>query len=212
MTKSPVVKSSLLLTEEADKILRSTAKIIGVSLSNIVCYVISEIFTETELTKEKIQDLKDNMKISKLVSININNILLDNIDSHNKYGLSRRIFLGLIVSEYLENNRMNLVDGVEDEGNHRIKTQIWIDSDTKKKILNYCNEYSLSINTIISLRVIKRKERIANYHSGNEKETLDTTFSQSIRNIIEERAGELSISIRFLILLIVNDFLNEKNC
>lgn len=133
MTKSPVVKSSLLLTEEADKILRSTAKIIGVSLSNIVCYVISEIFTETELTKEKIQDLKDNMKISKLVSININNILLDNIDSHNKYGLSRRIFLGLIVSEYLENNRMNLVDGVEDEGNHRIKTQIWIDSDTKKK-------------------------------------------------------------------------------
>jgi hypothetical protein len=152
------------------------------------------------------------MKISKLVSININNILLDNIDNHNKYGLSRRIFLGLIVSEYLEKNRANLVDGLEDEGDQKIKTQIWIDSDTKKKILNYCNEYSLSINTIISLRVIKRKERIANYHSGDKKETLDTTFSESIRNIIEERARELSITIRFLILLIINDFLNEKNC
>lgn len=199
---------SVLVNKEINELIDYLAKMMGTSKRNIISIALSDILN-SYITKNKMNDLQEDIHgITHAINITVNAEFKNKVNQIDRFGLSRRKFFGLLVCDYFYQKYTGYLDkdvlneGLTSYETNKVDIQITVDKAIKTKIIKYCAENAISLNSLIAHYVVNKPLIIKPFES-TDKDFLHLNFRRGVKDQIEKNAIEINVSERYYLNLII---------
>ncbi|WP_079524956.1 MULTISPECIES: hypothetical protein [Halobacillus] len=199
---------SVLVNKEINEVISRLAKRMGTSKRNIISLALSNIL-KGEITRKKVDQIKmDIHGLTHATNITVNQQFKDRLDQLDHFGLSRRRFFGLLVCDYFYKHSHEFLgeDILKEDATiysaTKANVQITIDKTIKNKLMKYCTENAISLNSLIAHYVMNKTLTVKSFHTTN-KDFLHLTFGEEVKEQIQDNAEEMNMSERYYLNLIM---------
>ncbi|RBW68243.1 hypothetical protein [Bacillus taeanensis] len=208
------MKLNILINKEINHLIQISAKKMGTSKRNIISIALSDILSRA-YTLDEIEQLKVSIQLNYATTITINDAFNDKINQINRYGLSKRVFLGYLICDYFYTHYNHFItnNDINEDKEFNIEKdyiQIKLDKEIKSKISTYCDENAISINSLFAHYILNKELTVKSFEI-EEKELLYLTFGKDLKNIIKKKSSEMNISYRFYLNLIASQICQDLN-
>jgi hypothetical protein len=210
------LKLTILLNDETNELLERLAIRMGTSKRNVVLLGLSNILMHG-ITKEDLKKMENRIDdLTHSTNITVNEAFKKRLMNIQRHGFSIRRFFGYIICDYFQSHYHEFFpeEFIEEdkgtESSERDVVQTSIDKRLKKKIISYCYDHSISVNSLFAYYILNKSISVKNFRS-DEKELMDLSFSVPVRDKLTEDAKNIGMSNSFYLNLIavqINDDLN----
>ncbi|MBM7554580.1 hypothetical protein [Thalassobacillus pellis] len=201
------LKLTILLNKETNELLDRLALRMGTSKRNVVLLGLSNILMQG-ISKEDLDQMENRIDdLTHSTNITVNETFKKRLMEVQRYGLSIRKFFGYIICDYFQKHYHEFFpeDCVEEEKELPLTkkdvVQTAIDKCLKDKIISYCYDQSISVNSLFAYYILNKPIKVWNFKSGN-KELMDLSFGVSVRNKLIDDATNVGMSKSFYLNLI----------
>jgi hypothetical protein len=133
--------------------------------------------------------------------------MLEGIERH---GYSRRVFFGLLISDYFLNNQNKFIDqdDSDDIDVGKGNLEITIDQAKKDVIMTYCQKNSMTVSSLFSHYIMNEDINIDSFEISN-KAHLNLIFSNSVKKVLENKAKSTNRTYRFYLNLVAEQIIRN---
>ncbi|MGP4079962.1 hypothetical protein ACTWQL_08585 [Pseudalkalibacillus sp. R45] len=201
------LKLTILINKETNELLDRLALRMGTSKRNVVLLGLSNILMQG-ISKEDLEKMENRIDdLTHSTNITVNEIFKKRLMNIERYGLSIRKFFGYIICDYFQRHYHEFFpeEFTEEEKELPVTekdvVQTTLDKSLKGKIISYCQDHSISVNSLFAYYILNKPIKVRNFESSN-KELMDLSFGASVRNKLIEDASNVGMSKSFYLNLI----------
>lgn len=208
------MKLSFIINKKINKIIEAASKKLGTSKRNIIAIALTEILNQP-IDAAAIEEMKENITLDYPTSITINSRMNKRINEINKFGLSKRLFVGYLVSDYFYKNYTKFITNEELKAiqisppdNSKSVIQVYTDKKIKTKLLDYCNEHSVSLSALVSHYLMNEEIEFFPYQV-DEKVLINLSLGNDVKSIIEKNAEKIGTTVLFYLNIVLFQIYND---
>jgi antitoxin component of RelBE/YafQ-DinJ toxin-antitoxin module len=213
LNRGETTKLSIRLTAKAKERIELAAENLNLSKAGVIMFVLSKILKE-EHTKSSLLNLENNLVLEREnFAVTIKKSIAEDIDRRAKeLDMRKNKFVGLLVSNYVENyaTTQNLYDEEHDHEPYKMKVEV--NNELKKKMMAFSEKYYFPLSGIVSLSVLKSGpyDRLPVYEEKG-KDFFFTRIPTYIMERIKKEAKENLITESFYVeLCLYKAFMSEE--
>lgn len=203
-------KLNLALNKDAGMIISLAANKMGTSKRNIISLALVEILKNV-YDKRFIDSLASDITTTGSTATTISEQVQTKIEDIDRHGYSRRVFFGLLISDYFLNNRDKFrleQDELEEEMKSKSHIEITIDKATKDKIISYCEQNAMTVSSLFSHYILN--EEIKTYaYVISEKAHLNLILSENVKIELKNKAKSTNRTYRFYLNLVAEQIISN---
>ncbi|QNR70534.1 hypothetical protein IAQ67_29390 (plasmid) [Paenibacillus peoriae] len=203
-------KLNLALNKDAGEIIALAAKKMGTSKRNIISLALAEIL-KNSYDKRFIDSLANEITTSVSTASTISEQVQTKLEDIERYGYSRRVFFGLLISDYFLHNQDKFKveqDDPDETDSAKGHIEITLDQDTKEKIMSYCEENAMTVSSLFSHYILNEEINTDSYEIS-EKAYLNLILSKSVKKVLENKANSTNRTYRFYLNLVAEQIIRN---
>lgn len=203
-------KLNLALNKNAGEIIALAAKKMGTSKRNIISLALAEILKNT-YDKRFMDSLASEITTTVSTASTISEQMQIRLEDIERHGYSRRVYFGLLISDYFLNNRDKFRLAHEELGEiHGSKghIEITLDQGTKNKIVSYCEENAMTVGSLFSHYILNEEIKTYSYEIS-EKAYLNLLLSENVKRELENKAKSTNRTYRFYLNLVAEQIVSD---
>lgn len=200
------MKLSLVINKEINSIIDAAANKMGTSKRNIISLALTSVLDQP-IEPYEIDEMKENIKLDYVTSITISEHMNQRINECNMHGLSKRLFIGYVVCDYFYKNYSKFITKEELSQTKQLNTtknvvQVYTDEKIKRKLLEYCNENSISLSALVSHYLVNKEIKFNSYEI-NKKVLVNLSLGNDMKSIVHENAKKFGITTLFYLNIVL---------
>lgn len=201
-------KLNLALNKNATEIIELAAKKMGTSKRNAISLALVEIL-KNSYDKRFLDSLANEIKLTIATASTISEQMYTRLENIERHGYSRRVFFGLLVSDYFLHNQDKFTEHNElSDLDSKGSIEITLDRGTKDKIIAYCEENSLTVGSLFSHYILHEDINIDSYEV-TDKVYLNIVLSDGVRKVLENRVKSTNRTYRFFLNLVAEQIIRN---
>lgn len=203
-------KLNLALNKDAGEIIALAANKMGTSKRNIISLALVEIL-KNAYDKRFIDSLASEITTTVSTASTISEQVQKRLEDIERHGYSRRVFFGLLISDYFLNNRDKFMLEQDDIGEviqSKGHIEITLDKVTKDKIMSYCDENAMTVGSLFSHYILNEEIKIDSYELS-EKAYLNLLLSGNVKRELENKAKSTNRTYRFYLNLVAEQIVSN---
>ncbi|WP_068505920.1 hypothetical protein [Paenibacillus kribbensis] len=197
-------KLNLVLNAKANEIITLAAGKMGTSKRNVISLALAEIL-KTTYDKRFIDSLANEITTSVPTASTVNEQIQEKIEKLERYGHSRRVFFGLLISDYFLHNqdKFKITELDESDSNEGDKghIEITLDRITKEKIVRHCKANAMSVSSLFSHYILSEEIKVDSF-VVEEKSFLNLVLGENVKKALQDRSNSTNRTYRFYLNLI----------
>ncbi|MGM1023751.1 MAG: hypothetical protein ACQEXV_25230 [Bacillota bacterium] len=197
-------KLNLVLNDRANEIIALAAQKMGTSKRNVISLALAEIL-KNSYDNRFIESLANEITTSIPTGTTINPQIQEKIEKIERYGRSRRVFFGLLISDYFLHNQDKFTTAIDVDDLSDMKEkghiEITLDCMTKEKIVRYCEEHAMSVSSLFSQYILNEEVEIDSF-VVQEKSFLNLVLGENVKRVLQSRSNSTNRTYRFYLNLI----------
>ncbi|NUU79752.1 MULTISPECIES: hypothetical protein [Paenibacillus] len=202
-------KLNLALNKNAEEIIALAAKKMGTSKRNAISLALVDIL-KNSYDKRFIDLLANETTLSVATASTISEQMHTMLEGIERHGYSRRVFFGLLISDYFLNNQNKFIDqdDSDDIDVGKGNLEITIDQAKKDVIMTYCQKNSMTVSSLFSHYIMNEDINIDSFEISN-KAHLNLIFSNSVKKVLENKAKSTNRTYRFYLNLVAEQIIRN---
>lgn len=202
-------KLNLALNKKATEIIELAAKKMGTSKRNVISLALVEIL-KNSYDKRFIDSLAGEITTSVITASTISEQMQIKLEEVERHGYSRRIFFGLLISDYFLHNQDKFIDRDDPDVSLSSKgsIEITLDQETKAKIIAYCEANSMTVGSLFSHYILHEDINIDSYEI-TKKVYLNLVLSEGVKKVLENRVKSTNRTYRFYLNLVAEQIIKN---
>lgn len=202
-------KLNLALNKKAEEIIALAAKKMGTSKRNAISLALVDIL-KNSYDKRFIDLLANETTLSVATASTISEQMHTMLEGIERHGYSRRVFFGLLISDYFLNNQNKFIDqdDSDDIDVGKGNLEITIDQEKKDVIMTYCQKNSMTVSSLFSHYIMNEDINIDSFEISN-KAHLNLIFSNSVKKVLENKVKRTNRTYRFYLNLVAEQIIRN---
>lgn len=212
---------TLLLNKEINVLITKIAKRMGTSKRNVISIALSDVIKK-EITLDDINVMKERISdLNHPTNITVNEEYKNKVYNLNRHGLSIRKFIGYLVCDYFYRNNQEFINDkykLNESDKERENTQFKLSEGHKEKIVSYCENHAMSMNSLYTHYILNKKLDYNAYNTLNSSfddktndELTNMVFIKSVKGVLKDKAEELNINYRYYLKLLSYQIIDDLN-
>ncbi|MEK4114558.1 hypothetical protein MHH92_30420 [Paenibacillus sp. FSL M7-1414] len=196
-------KLNLALNKNAEEIIALAAKKMGTSKRNIISLALAEIL-KNSYDKRFVDSLSSEITTSVSTASTISEQVQAKLEGIERHGYSRRVFFGLLISDYFLHNQDKFridQDDPDEKDSPKGHIEITLDQGTKEKIMSYAEENAMTVSSLFSHYILNEEINIDSFEIS-EKAFLNLILSKSVKKVLDNKAKSTNRTYRFYLNLV----------
>lgn len=197
---------NLVLNKSAEEIIKLAAKKMGTSKRNTISLALVDILKKS-YDKRFIDCLASEISLSIATASTISEQMHSRLEDIDRHGYSRRVFFGLLISNYFLNNQDKFTQS-ELYDSDKGSIEITLNQDTKDKIIAYCDANSMTVGSLFSHYILHEDINIDSYEI-RDKAFLNIVLGGNVRKILDDRVKSTNRTKRFFLNLVAEQIVKN---
>jgi hypothetical protein len=209
LNRGDTTKLSIKLSAEAKRKIEFASKNLNLSKAGVIMFALTYILKNPP-SKTDLLNYENQIVLEKgNFPITIKKEFSKTIDAlQQKYDMNKNVFVGLMVSHHFENVvREGCTEALDERDPEETKPQkvmIQLNTDIKKKMMEFSDKNYISLSGLISFSILEGPYEYFPTYESNEEESFYTTIPTYLYNRAKTGANYRGIPVHFYIELCVH--------
>lgn len=203
-------KLNLALNKDAAEIIQLAATKMGTSKRNAISLALVEILKDA-YDKRFLDSLASEIKLSIATASTISEQMHTRLEDIERHGYSRRVFFGLLVSDYFLHNQDKFTDRIDlydFDSSSKGSIEITLEQETKDKIIMYCEANSMTVGSLFSHYILHEDINVDSFEI-TDRVYLNLVLSDGVKKVLQNRVKSTNRTYRFFLNLVAEQIIRN---
>lgn len=207
------MRLTISINREINELIGKIAEQMGTSKRNVIAFALSEIL-QKGYTFEQLKALKEKINLDSQTTIFLTEEMARKIEQIDRFGLSKRTFFGLLVSDYFIKNekKFPLAGDIEAKNNDLSRDYIStnMDEGLKKKITDFCKSNSIAMSFLFSYYILAKNVQLRPFQI-KKREYLHLNMNTRTKKVLDKKSSDINVTRQFYLHLIALQICEDFN-
>ncbi|ARP44549.1 hypothetical protein GTHT12_03680 (plasmid) [Geobacillus thermodenitrificans] len=207
------MRLTISINREINKLIGKIAEQMGTSKRNVIAFALAEIL-QKGYSFEQLEVLKEKINLDSQTTIFLTEEMARKIEQIDRFGLSKRTFFGLLVSDYFKKNekKFPLAGDIEAKNNDLSRDYICtnMDEELKKKITDFCKSNSIAMSFLFSYYLLAKNVQIRPFQI-KKREYLHLNMNTRTKKVLDKKSSDINVTRQFYLHLIALQICEDFN-
>lgn len=207
------MRLTISINREINELIGKIAEQMGTSKRNVIAFALAEIL-QKGYSFEQLEALKDKINLDSQTTIFLTEEMAQKIEQIDRFGLSKRKFFGLLVSDYFKKNekKFPLAGDIEAKNNDLSRDYINtnMDKELKKKIADFCKSNSIAMSFLFSYYLLAKNVQIRPFQI-KKREYLHLNMNTRTKKVLDKKSSDINVTRQFYLHLIALQICEDFN-
>lgn len=208
------MRLTISINREINELIGKIAEQMGTSKRNVIAFALAEIL-QKGYSFEQLEALREKINLDSQTTIFLTEEMAQKIEQIDRFGLSKRTFFGLLVSDYFKKNEKNfsLAGDIEAKDNDVSRDYINTNMDEelkKKKITDFCKSNSIAMSFLFSYYLLAKNVQIRPFQI-KKREYLHLNMNALAKKMLDKKSSDINVTRQFYLHLVALQICEDFN-
>lgn len=207
------MRLTISINREINELIGKIAEQMGTSKRNVIAFALAEIL-QKGYSFEQLEALREKINLDSQTTIFLTEEMAQKIEQIDRFGLSKRTFFGLLVSDYFKKNekKFPLAGDIEAKNNDVSRDYINtnMDEELKKKITDFCKSNSIAMSFLFSYYLLAKNVQIRPFQI-KKREYMHLNMNALAKKMLDKKSSDINVTRQFYLHLIALQICEDFN-
>jgi hypothetical protein len=207
------MRLTISINREINELIGKIAEQMGTSKRNVIAFALAEIL-QKGYSFEQLEALREKINLDSQTTIFLTEEMAQKIEQIDRFGLSKRTFFGLLVSDYFKKNEKNfsLAGDIEAKNNDVSRDYINtnMDEELKKKITDFCKSNSIAMSFLFSYYLLAKNVQIRPFQI-KKREYMHLNMNALAKKMLDKKSSDINVTRQFYLHLVALQICEDFN-